>query len=52
MSPSNNWVVPIRGAPVGTLTFLKKYPDIKLRVWHSWPNIPWKRFAFQLQKFF
>ena len=50
--PSNNWVVPIRGTPVGTLKFLRKYHDIKLKVWHSWQNIPWKCFAFQLQKFF
>lgn len=44
--PNNNWVVPIRGTPVGTLKFLRKYHDINLKVWHSWQNIPWRYFAF------
>lgn len=32
---SNNWVVSSTGILAGTFTFLRKYHDIKLRIWHS-----------------
>lgn len=38
-SPEITEWCPLEGLPVGTLKFLRKYHDIKLKVWHSWQNI-------------